>query len=364
VTITKIKLRNFKCFQDQTFDFDSKIVFIEGQNGSGKTSILEALYFACYLKSFRLCSSRDLVHFEENHFFIGIDFASQQSDFTNQIAVGFKDGKKVVRLNQQEIRSYKEIVELYSIISVVEDDLLLVKGYPDVRRLFLDQALFFDSYDFVNKLKQYKQVLDNRNAVLKSSSMPNLDILKVWTRQLWELSIVIQKNRMTYLNLLEQKVNEYLKKYFNETFFINFEYKSKIKIGSDFDTFWDLYLKSKYQEETRFSRSVIGAHLDDFIIHYHGNAARFFASRGQQKLILFLIKISQGLILADKGKQNIAFLLDDFLTDLDQIVLSKCFFMITELDFQFFLTCPIKSFSDFQDIFQKDYQFTPQIIKI
>jgi len=367
VLITKVKLKNFRCFQDQVFDFNSKIVLIEGENGSGKTSILEALYFICYLRSFRSCLSRDLINFEKDHFFISVEFEDMEFNSSNQLQVGFKGGKKVVKLNQQNVNSYKDIIESYKIISITEDDLQFVKGYPEVRRLFIDQALIFESSDFVSSLKIFKQILEKRNLFLQnfrfSKLSDNMDLFKIWTKQLWEISKVILDARINYLELLEKEVNSLLTKYFGESFFVEFEYKQKFELKNDFDSFWDLFIQIKLDEEMRVIRTCFGTHLDDFLIAFKGHGVKVFASRGQQKLVTFLIKVAQSLMLASK-EQKVVFLLDDFLTDLDRNILDKCFMMLNNLNFQVFLTCPLKSFANLTAILKENQSFKVQVINV
>src|SRR3989338_5981269 len=128
--IQRLQLKNFRCFPTATFDLDASVVVIEGINGSGKTSLLEALHYICYLKSFRTHIPRDLVSFGADSFFITI-LCGEHS-----ISVGCSGTKRQVKINQKSILSYRELREYCKIVTLTEDDLSLIGGSPDRRRFF------------------------------------------------------------------------------------------------------------------------------------------------------------------------------------------------------------------------------------
>ncbi|MCK4651289.1 DNA replication/repair protein RecF [Candidatus Babeliales bacterium] len=345
--IKSIRLNNFRCFEETEFDFDDKFIVVEGDNGSGKTSLLEAIYYSCYLRSFRTRLNRELISFDQKHFFIKNIF-EDSTGILNQIQVGYslQDGK-LVRFNKKLIQSYKKIISFYKVICVTEDDLFLINGAPDFRRSFLNQSLFLSDFDFVTNLKRYRQILEQRNSFLLKISCRKLDEnlkkeLYSWTKQLWEHSLILQKSRVYFLKNLEKNVNKLLKEYFFEDVFIKLEYVAKnIKFNEDFKQFWNRYNKNLFEKEIKWFRSLFGFHLDDFSISFKKKKAKFFASRGQQKLILFLLKVSQLFNLQSYGELG-CLLLDDFLTDFDETVLNNSLNLLRELNCQVFLTCPNK----------------------
>ncbi|MCK4265143.1 DNA replication and repair protein RecF [Candidatus Babeliales bacterium] len=346
MNIKKIKLKNFRCFKDKVFTFDSPFIVIEGKNGSGKTSLLEALYYACYLRSFRTRSGKELVNFENKHFFIQIDGTNLEEE-AQSIQVGFADNTKIVKLNQKNVSSFKELIPHFRVIIAAEDDLELVKGSPEIRRNFLDQALIVESDDYLINLKGYKQILSNRNSLLfkiQGKSAYPIEDIKIWTEQIWNMTQKIQQLRISYLNKLEKQINSLIEENFNsEKILISLLYKSKVSIKESFEDFWSNYTLKLLQDELRQGRSLLGAHLDDFTINFRTKQAKVFASRGQQKLIVFLARIAQLKILRDRGEQALL-LFDDFLTDLDDGIFKKCVEILTNLDCQVVLTSPLSSY--------------------
>ena len=88
--ITELTLKNFRCFSDRTFNFDSPLVIIKGSNGSGKTTLLEALYYACFLRTFKTNRSAELININQDYFFIGVDFIAENNGGAQRIQAGFQ----------------------------------------------------------------------------------------------------------------------------------------------------------------------------------------------------------------------------------------------------------------------------------
>ena len=150
---------------------------------------------------------------------------------------------------------------------------------------------------------------------------------------------------MKILKEIEGIVNKLLSEYFfPKGLSVSFEYQSKNSNPQmSFETFFKNY--KKVDLELKFERSLFGAHIDDFLIHFQNKKARIFASRGQQKLVLFLLKISQLLILRERGISAVL-LLDDFITDFDAARVSECCKVLQSLSCQTFITSPLEILSN------------------
>ena len=290
--ITRIELKNFRCFEKLVLDIKQPIVLFEGVNGNGKTSLLEALYYTCYLKSFRTHTPRDLIRFDSDSFFVKVDVHNDWhgQSFEHEIQVGFSQGKRIVKVDGSSVSSYKELMNHIRVVSLTEDDLALIKEGPIVRRTFLDQAILLMDPDYALLVKEFRQVVNNRNALLQHRNVDQhtYDIL---TQQLWNKSQGLQNARIKALGLLADRVSHVIATYFENRFLLNFSYRPKKKAHGDLDVFMKKNLQLKH-DEMRFCRSLFGAHLDDFTIHFQEKNSRSFASRGQQKLAVLLLKIN------------------------------------------------------------------------
>ena len=346
--IQRLGLRQFRCFTEQTYNFDARVVVIEGANGSGKSSLLEALHYCCYLRSFRTHLNRELVQLEKDFFFIDVDFMMHDALAPDHVQVGFSgaDGK-LVKHNQQPVQSYKELITQFRVVTLAADDLELINGAPELRREFLNYALALKDPSVLQTLKKYRQIVDQRNALLQRGGLHNpTDEWRIWTRQLWEASRDIQALREQYLLELQGAVNSLLAGYFGQDsagkdLAVTFVYQRKqIDANEDFETFVADYQARQFQQETEWRRGLFGAHLDDFSVVFQQKKARIYASRGQQKLLVLLIKIAQLQQLSLSGEPGVL-LLDDFMTDFDHDKVEKCIAALKDLQYQMFLSCPV-----------------------
>lgn len=189
--------------------------------------------------------------------------------------------------------------------------------------------------------RRYKQVLENRNALLYRGGFTQ-ESYQLWTEQLWQETIVIQNYRKQLLKSLEDKTNYMLKTTFGEGLTLIFTYHAKrSEEAQSFDTF--LRHNSDLQNaESIMRRSLFGAHLEDFSIEFCHKNSRSFASRGQQKLIIMLIKIAQIQDITTKHGQ-VLFLLDDFMTDFDYYRGELLVSLMLALECQLIFTSPANS---------------------
>lgn len=339
--ITSLTIKNFRCFDHVSLDFTNKIVMISGANGVGKTSLLEALHYMCYFRSFRTYSPRELVTFDQNSFFIKAQIEAVDNAALQQYAlqVGFTGRKKLVKLDQKIIASYRELTDYYRIVTLTEDDLELIKGSPEQRRIFIDQALVLQNHALLPIMQSFKHTLESRNALLHSNNYSS-DSYMLWTEQLWRYSLELQQSRMEFLRILERRTNKLLIENIGAHLTIQLLYNPKrMKTEQSFDDFMHLNAELPLVEK-KLGRSFFGAHLDDITIQFCDKGSRAYASRGQQKLTVLLLKIAQIHEILEK-KGPVIFLLDDFMTDFDEEKSSKLITLLVNLECQLFFTSPL-----------------------
>lgn len=315
MNITSIELKNFRCFESLSLSLQSPVVVVEGLNGVGKTSLLEALHYACYLRSFRTYVPSELTRNGEGSFFIRIGVSENQLPSGYEIQIGFSGKRRLVKIDQQPIVSYKQLLDRYKVVTLTEDDLALIQDGPEIRRVLLDHFSVMLDPESLAESKKLKHIVDSRNALLKSGSFSN-DSYLFWSEELWNITQTIRTRRQAVLAALQQKVNALLATSFSSPMHSAFIYQPKKELGDSYAAFEQLYPHLAH-EEGILKRSLFGAHLDDFQITFQDKKSRVFASRGQQKMIVVLIKIAQIQLLLEKEPLKPIFLLDDFMTDFD-----------------------------------------------
>ena len=350
--ITHIQLKNFRCFKELNLSFDKPVILLEGVNGTGKTSILEALHYACYLRSFRTYSPNELTHFEQDSFFLKIQVSDSQT-VGNEIKIGFSGKKRVVKVNQKNIVSYKELMDFYRVVTLTEDDLALIKEGPEIRRSFLDQVIMLYDPDFSLLLKKLRYTVDSRNALFKQRNCQ--EYYDFWSRELWDISLKIRQSRREALFSLESGVKELLLAHFPKDISISCIYNAKRESLKTFEEFLEQN-PLLYHNELQQGRSLFGAHLDDFTIQFKSQRSRAFASRGQQKLIILLLKIAQIQDLIAKSAVYPILLLDDFMTDFDQVRSDQLIDVLKMLNCQLIFTSPVNAGSFVQKLSSLNFQ--------
>lgn len=323
--IQKLSLKNFRCFESFDVNFTAPLILISGANGSGKTTLLEILHYCCYLRSFRTHVVNELPTFNHSSFHIKADITAHDG-FNHTITIGVENKKKLVKVDQKTITTYKELTQLYRAITLTEDDLLLVKGSPEIRRSWIDQACSLVNPEHVTTLRHYRKLVQQRNALLHTNF--DMDSYTIWTERLLDMSSVIRSERNELLKTFQVYVNKLLDTYFASECTISLTYKEKRVSESQL-----------IHQERAMRRSMIGAHLDDIAISFKHNHARSFASRGQQKLVTLLLKISELQHLSSLGFDALL-LLDDFMTDFDTKRIDILLNVLDNLNTQIICTSP------------------------
>lgn len=339
--VKRLELKNFRCFTKKIVTFGEPTSLIEGENGIGKTSLLEALYYSCYLRSFRTHSPKEMVAFGAEGFFIKIDIERCEGLEVahQQIQVGFVQGKRRVKIDGKPIASYKELMSCLRVIGLTEDDMCLIKGASQERRVFLDHALVLEQNDYAHQLSILRQILLTRNALLRPHHGINRVDYDVLTEQLWDQSRIIQQAREQYIRLLKEEVDRLVKLYFNDEFSLDLTYVYKKSMEPSVDLFLSAH-PNLFESEARMGWSCFGAHQDDLLVEYNEKGSRHFASRGQQKLILLLIKVAQVVMLQRQNLGTIVFLLDDYMTDFDTYRAGVLLKIVQNLNVQLIFTSP------------------------
>ncbi len=324
--VSKICIQNLRCFDEKHIDFDPSINLIEGVNGSGKSTIVEALYYLCYLRSFRTNLTQDLISFNKDSFFIKANL-NISIDKQDLLQVGFSQTKRLVKLNGKNIKSFKELISNYRVVMLTADDLNLIQGGPEVRRSFIDQYIYLQDPEWSKQIRVYQHIVDQRNALLKNFKF-DLEQYQFWTNQLQASAVLISNIRKKALLELESTLNSILNSHFGTGLSVELIYQ---------DRPWQINLQAKEQV---LQRTLCGAHLEDYQIKLSARSTRKFASRGEQKLVTILLKIAQIRHLKQIFNGIIVFLLDDFMTDLDTDRIIVLFDLLLSLEVQLVFTAP------------------------
>ncbi len=318
--LSKLSLFHFRCFTSQTFNFSSGLSIISGRNGEGKTSVLEALYYSCYASSFRAKERVEMLSDTGEAACIKIEIKDNEES-SLQCMVGFDLEKKSLKINDKTLTTHKEFARYIKILLLHQKDIDLIIGSPESRRTFLLQIAFLKDPSIISLIKELKKVLIQRKKVLQQ---PNQDLLiyKLWTEKLWGLSKNLREINLNTITTLNKTFPQILKEFSIKEFKVKYNFSANhSQTENSFDEFWKNFLDSKtYRQEFFCKKNLIGAQLDDFKIYFNSKEAKIFASRGQQKISVFILKLAGMIEIATEldVKSCFLFLIDDFFSELDQ----------------------------------------------
>ena len=311
----RIKLENFRNYESEQVLFSPDVNIIYGNNGMGKTNLIEALYFFSYARSFRAKSKEFLRHGAEMAT-IELDFISKNRKQSADI-IFTKDNKKKIMVNEINISKNSELLGNFICVLFTPDELSLVKDGPDKRRRFLDTSIVSLRPTYFSALSAYASCLKQKNALLKSGRVSLLDI---WDEKLSEYGAIIAQMRQSYINNLAEKANKAQRDISGGKEDLEVSYSHSYKIGETKKETKDYILEKVLEarkREIEYGMSLTGPHRDDLIFKINSYNAKSYGSQGQQRSIVLSMKIAQMEIIKEQEDEYPQLLLDDVMSELD-----------------------------------------------
>lgn len=317
--VNSLNLSNFRNYNHFFIEFNQDINILIGNNGQGKTNLIEAIYLLSVGKSFKTHINKQMIMFNNDYAKVKGEIISNRKRRNLEMILG-SDFKRA-KIDNQDIYKISEYVGYLNVVVFIPDDLYLVKGSPSNRRRFIDLELSKISPIYVFNLSKYNSLLKERNKYLKVLNQKNHDsdeYLEVLDEQLAKLQIEIIKKRIDFVKKLDKKVAliyQMIAKRDNERIKLN--YICFVKNEYTYENILALY-KKNYQRDIRYMQTHVGIHKDDLGIYMNDNAADLFASQGQQRTIVLAMKIALIELIKDEIGEYPVLLLDDVLSELDE----------------------------------------------
>ncbi len=311
--ITSLQLNNYRCYDALQFKPHKNLNILIGDNGQGKTSILEAIHVLGLSKSHKFSKDEDLIQVGASHANIQaeIDF---QGKHTLMNMVISKTGKKA-KYNKIEMSKLSDYIGILNLVMFSPEDIDLIKGSPRERRRFLDIDLGQLSKPYMLNLQHYRRLLKERNDVLKGLATKQkydevtLDII---TDQLIHYAEKIIRTREGFLKQLQEKVQKIVPKLTGDAENINIEYVPSIKTN----------LKEMYEKKKRLDillqSTQQGPHRDEVNFLYQNQPMKSFASQGQMRTLVIALKLAVFELIKETKKRLPIILLDDVFSELDK----------------------------------------------
>lgn len=341
-----LTLFNFRNYQETKIDFFKGINIIYGENGAGKTNILEAIYFLALTKSFRTSSERNLVLNKQNMLRIKGEFESAQGRaFDCSIAYALTEGKRLV-VNSQKLLKFSDYIGEVPTVLLEPSDLTLSQGSPQQRRRFLDLLLCQSHKLYLHYLIQYNRSLKQRNQILQSEKHDN-QLLYSWEENLIKNGVEIIKKRKETVRYLSETVKDYYQSLSNTDDKIKIIYQSNVEeeANQTLESGYRQQFALKRAQEIEVGYTKVGPHRDELLFLLKGKPMRLFASQGEHKTFIIALKLAEFFYLQQHRSETPILLFDDIFGELDA---NRIQLMLNQLsDFgQVFVTTTSKNFFD------------------
>ena len=326
----------FKNYEEGRFEFSRSLNCIVGENGSGKTNLLDAIYWLGLTKSaFQVQDAFSIQHEAD---FMMVDGVFWKDHKTTQITCSLQRGqRKVILSDKKPYERISDHIGLYPVVLVAPNDTDLVRDGSEERRRFFDGVLSQLDQHYLQDLLQYNKLLAQRNGVLKlfyDRRYVDDDLLDTYDEPLVALANRIFERRQRFLEGFEPLVQHYYSFLGEGRESVTIKYESEVE-NLDFR---DLFREHR-SRDLNAQRTLMGIHKDDFGFEMDGVALRKFGSQGQQKSFVLALKLAQFDLISIEKEMKPLLLLDDIFDKLDDRRIQKLIHLIEKDTFgQVFLT--------------------------
>lgn len=335
--LKSIAFKNFRNHRNLTLFFDKKINLIVGDNGSGKTNILEAIHLLSIGKSFRTNSLEDLIHHGQSYFHLEAEFIKE--DTSQYLKIGYDKNKKKIEHNSTALRSFSELLGILPSVLYAPKDISLITSGPLERRKFLNVYLSQKDKNYLFHLIRYSKALEQRNALLKRGSFQEAEISS-FEKQLALSGFYLIEQRISAATFLQNKISSFVKELIHkeESFEIQYIHSFEALKELHVEAMGEFYKKQR-PKELAYKTTLVGPHREDFSILLNNRLVKSFCSEGQKRSFLHALKLSEWTLLAEKERAAPLMCIDDIGIHLDPSRNSLLQKSLTSLN-QVFITTP------------------------
>lgn len=312
--LKKISLTNFKNYSQAEMEFSPKINCIVGNNGVGKTNILDAIHYLSLTKSF--FNNIDSVSIRHNEdFFIIQGLFVKDGDEDNIFCSFHRQKQKMLKRNGKEYERLSDHVGRYPVVMISPADNALVSEGSEERRKFMNKIISQYNAEYLDSALNYNKALQQRNKLLRNFSISGSfdeEMLSVWDSQLVKYGNFVYSERGILVNELIPVFQEYYSLLSNDKEKVRLRYQSHLSEG-DFNDI----LKNAVSKDRSLEYTTAGIHKDDLLFEMNGYSVRSLGSQGQQKSYLVALKLAKFDYIKKKAGFSPILLLDDIFDKFD-----------------------------------------------
>lgn len=328
--LKSLALLNYKNFDSKSFEFNHTINCLVGNNGVGKTNVLDAIYHLSFGKSYFNPVASQNIKYDEEFFVINGEYDKDEK--TENIVVSLKKGqKKIIKRNSKAYDKFSDHIGFLPLVIISPADRDLIIEGSDTRRKFIDSVISQSDKSYLNNLINYNKILSQRNSLLKyfaANHTYNNDTVDVYNQQLQQYGTHIFEKRKQFLESFIPLFKARYKAISNNNEEVNLNYKSDL-----FEDSLEQLLKKTINKDKALQYTSVGVHKDDLEFNIGDYPIKKFGSQGQQKSFLIALKLAQFDSIKAISGDNPILLLDDIFDKLDETRVAQIIKLVNDENF-------------------------------
>lgn len=309
MSLSRLLINNFRNLTAVDLELSHGFNFLVGENGSGKTSLLEAIFYLGHGRSFKSHISNRIIHYDHDQFTL----FGKVEEAKHEWSVGIqksRQGETQLKINGEDGKKISDLAHLLPMQVITPEGLTLLNGGPTYRRAFLDWGLFHQHSDFYSHWANLKRLLKQRNAALHQ--VRSYAELRPWDIELAKLAQIVSAMRASYAEALRPEIEQTC-----QFFLPELEISVSFHQGWDKESDYAEILASGFERDRNLGYTMIGPQKADFRFRANGLPVEDVLSRGQLKLLMCALRLAQGEYLMAQKQRPCLFLIDDFASELD-----------------------------------------------
>ncbi|MCE9679659.1 DNA replication/repair protein RecF [Shewanella sp. AS1] len=309
MSLSRLHIDRFRNITNAQLQLGDGLNLIYGQNGSGKTSILEAIYFLGMGRSFRSHLSQRVI--QNNQDDLTLFAQMEQAEQVYKIGLRrFRSGDIQVKINGDKIKRLSTLAETLPIQVITPESFSLLFEGPKARRQFIDWGAFHTNPHFYDAWTKVRRILKHRNQLLKNEV--SYQQVQHWDKELIRYAELVTDIRKQYVGSLNERLKGII-----EEFLPQVDVKVSFTRGWDSKTDYQTLLETQYPRDLAAGHTTSGPHKADLRLRVGTLPVQDALSRGQLKLLVCALRIAQGKLLKQQIDKNSIYLVDDLPSELD-----------------------------------------------
>lgn len=335
--LQRIQIHSFRNIAFAELAPGERFNIIVGNNAQGKTNILESIFLLGTMKSFRMVKNADLVAYGSPY--AVIKGWGERDGVVRKIALSISGSGKKAFVDQKPVTRPGDFFGTINTVVFAPEDISMVRGSPEMRRRYLDRAIFSGDTGYLAVHHEYFKILKNRNALLKSGKT---DGLTIWSERLADAGARLMEKRESFIDEIRDLFADYYRSIAGPKHNALLRYHTRIteqdRSRESLCNALCIALEKSYREELRRGTTLLGPHRDDLACILNDKPLNHHGSQGEQRSFILALKMAEIEYLRKRWGNPPVLLLDDMTSELDRSRNGNLMDFLKEKDMQVFIT--------------------------